>query len=291
MTIYRGRFAPSPTGPLHLGSLFAALISYLEARSHNGEWLLRIEDVDAQREQTGARQSIIDTLEAHSLCWDGDISYQSDQSQYYERVLQQLADQKRTYHCPCSRKQLLSHKGLHLEGCQNKTLDKHDLANCAIKFKMQETQFSWNDGILGKINLRCQEDFVLKRKEGFYAYQLAVVCDDIIQNITHVVRGSDLLDSTPMQLTLYHALNTTAPEFSHFPVLLNKKNQKLSKQTFARAVEQQTALKNLLDLFTLLKLPLSHTPKSCEQALQMALEIWNQDYIPVTKTLNPTFNA
>ena len=176
---------------------------------------------------------------------------------------------------------------MHLKSCgllTNKEL-------CAIKFKSQKTQFTWQDGILGETCINSAEDFVLKRKENFYAYQLAVVCDDIAQNITHVVRGSDLLDSTPMQLALYDALETSPPEFSHFPILLNESGQKLSKQTFAQAVNDKQALKNLLFLFALLKLPITKTPSSAKEALELALQVWDKHYIPVQKTIKHTLSS
>jgi len=293
MSLYRGRFAPSPTGPLHLGSLFAALISYLEARSHNGKWLLRIEDVDAQREQPGARQAIITTLQAHGLSWDETISYQSDRSHYYEKILQQLASQKYTFQCPCSRKQLIDSNGKHLSCCQKlaDTQTAHIQPNnfkCATKFKINETQFNWMDDILGVMSFKHSEDFVLKRKEGFYAYQLAVVCDDIEQGITHVVRGSDLLDSTPMQLALFQTLKIKPPIYGHFPILLNDQQQKLSKQTYAPAINNSTPIRNLLDLFTILKLPIKNKPTTAAEALQMALQVWDKHYIPAIKSLKHT---
>jgi len=293
MSLYRGRFAPSPTGPLHQGSLFAALISYLEARSHHGKWLLRIEDVDAQREQPGARQTIIDTLQVHGLYWDEEVSYQSDRSNYYEKILKRLATQKHTFQCPCSRKQLIESNGQHLSFCQKLTniQENHIQTNnlpCATKFKINETHFNWEDDILGSMSLNHSEEFVLKRKEGFYAYQLAVVCDDIEQGITHVVRGSDLLDSTPMQLALFQALNVKPPIFGHFPILLNAQQQKLSKQAYAPAIDDSTPVKNLLSLFSMLKLPIKHKPSSTTEALEMALQVWDKHYIPAKKSLKHT---
>lgn len=293
MSVYHGRFAPSPTGPLHQGSLFAALISYLEARSHHGKWTLRIENVDTQREQSGAQQSIINTLSAHGLIWDEAISYQSDHSHRYEKILKQLATQQLSYHCPCSRKQLTVSGGQHVSFCQKESRQtNHNLAPentlYATKFNLNRTQYTWADYFLGPQSYEQTEDFVLKRKEGFYAYQLAVVCDDIAQGITHVIRGSDLLDSTPMQLALYTALNVKPPIFGHFPVLLNAQQQKLSKQTYAPAVDNTTPLKNLLDLFKILQLPINVQPISVNEALKLALKVWDKHYIPNIKSLKHT---
>jgi glutamyl-Q tRNA(Asp) synthetase len=293
MDIYRGRFAPSPTGPLHQGSLFAALISYLEARSNQGKWLLRIEDVDVQREQPGAREAIIETLQTHGLFWDEAVSYQSERSHYYEKTLKQLASQNLTYQCPCSRKQLFESNGQHLNFCQalkkpHESFIQTNNIRYATKFKIMDTQFNWVDDILGPLSFKHSEDFVLKRKEGFYAYQLAVVCDDLEQGITHVIRGADLLDSTPMQLALFQALKTKPPIFGHFPILLNAQKQKLSKQTFALAIDNSTPLKNLLGLFAMLKLPIKNKPATVNEAIQIALQVWDKHYIPATKSLKHT---
>ncbi|MFT5717750.1 MAG: glutamyl-Q tRNA(Asp) synthetase [Oleiphilaceae bacterium] len=293
MDVYRGRFAPSPTGPLHQGSLFAALISFLEARSHHGKWLLRIEDVDTQREQLGARDAIFETLKAHGLFWDETVSFQSERSAYYEKNIKLLASQNLTFKCPCSRKQLIESNGQHLNFCQalanphESFIQTHNI-KYATKFKIIDTQFKWVDNILGSLSLEHSEDFVLKRKEGFYAYQLAVVCDDIEQGITHVIRGADLLDSTPMQLALFKAFKQKPPTFGHFPILLNSQAQKLSKQTFAPAIDNSTPIKNLLDLFAMLKLPIKNKPASVDEALQIALQVWDKHYIPAIKSLKHT---
>lgn len=271
MSNYRGRFAPSPTGPLHFGSLFAAVISFLHARAHNGQWLVRIEDLDPPREQAHAKQAILKTLKAHGLEWDEPVVYQSERSAFYEARLAQLAEQGLSYSCPCSRKQLAERDGEHTEACQKKQFE--NLA-CAVKFKSRGEVFSWSDGFQGREQLALSDDFVLKRKDGLYAYQLAVVCDDIEQKISHVVRGYDLLDSTPMQLALYHALGHQAPELSHFPVIVSQSHQKLSKQNLAPAVDDDKALQNLNEVFRSMQLSLSRAPVSVAEAIELGIAAW-----------------
>ncbi|MFT6029299.1 MAG: glutamyl-Q tRNA(Asp) synthetase [Oleiphilaceae bacterium] len=281
MSTYRGRFAPSPTGPLHFGSLFAAVISYLEAHSHNGEWLVRIEDIDSLREQKSASNNIIETLNSHCLFSDASIIYQSTRSNLYQQTIEHLQSDKLAYVCPCSRNYLRQYNGVHKSACINQILKT---AEFAIKFRTDQTHeeqniFMWNDDFQGNQIRNLTEDFVLKRKEGFYAYQLAVVCDDIAQDISHVVRGYDLLESTPMQLALYYALNEVPPTFAHFPVIAFKNGQKLSKQNKAPAIDNKLALENLLAVFSLLGLKLKHKPDNCKHALNEALENWDSKFL------------
>lgn len=276
MSIYRGRFAPSPTGPLHFGSLFAAVISYLEARYHHGEWLIRIEDIDPLREETGASTSILQSLSNHALESDLPVIYQSNRFSLYQEKLDSLIQNKRVFACPCSRKYLSEHQGIHSAQC----LRQQHVTNCAYKFTTDpNTLFTWLDTFQGTQERRIAEDFVLKRKEGFYAYQLAVVCDDIAQGVTNIVRGYDLIESTPMQLALYEALGASPPIFAHFPVITSKAGQKLSKQNKAPAINNTQPLANLLAVFSQLNLTLKHQPKNCQQALEEALECWNPELI------------
>ncbi|KZY39538.1 MULTISPECIES: tRNA glutamyl-Q(34) synthetase GluQRS [unclassified Oleiphilus] len=281
MSSYRGRFAPSPTGPLHFGSLFAALVSYLEARRNSGTWLVRIEDIDPLREAPGASQQIIETLEAHHLFSDEPIVFQSAHSAEYESLLTKLDLRKAIFYCPCSRKYLATNGGRHNEACLRQSVDKQ---NCAQKFRNTEELYYWHDGMQGEHSYKLDDDFVLKRKESFYAYQLAVVNDDHRQNITHVVRGYDLLFSTPMQLALYQALDYKPPEFSHFPVL-SAKGQKLSKQNHAKAVSSLQAKENLSCIFRLLGIEISSKCLSIPQMLETAIEHWNPKVLSRVKEL------
>lgn len=267
---YRGRFAPSPTGPLHFGSLFAAVISYLDAKAQQGVWLVRIENIDPPREQIGAIEQIHACLEAHGLQSDEPIRYQSEQSANYERVLQALLEQSSCYRCPCSRKELLEYGG-HSPRCLSGQFDDPEYA---LRFKAKGLSFTWQDNYLGELSREISEDFVLKRKDGLYAYQLAVVADDIDQGITHVVRGSDLLDSSPMQLALYEALGHTAPSLAHFPTLTNTQQQKLSKQNFSQAVDNTQVMLNIKLIASLLNLDLGNSCISPQTAYQAMLEQW-----------------
>lgn len=271
MNSYRGRFAPSPTGPLHFGSLFAALVSYLDAKKNQGLWLLRIEDIDPLREIPHASDLIIETLKAHQLYWDEDVSYQSGNSDQYESLLSQLSQKRAIFRCPCSRKQLNLNQGQHSQECLNQSTNMSDFA---LKFRKTNTSYKWLDRFQGAQSFELQDDFVLKRKEGFYAYQLAVVNDDIAQGITHVVRGFDLLDSTPMQLALYTTLSVTPPNFAHFPIL-SSKGQKLSKQNHAKAIDNKEAFNNLRSALRLLNLDSASKQATIPLMLKSAIEQWN----------------
>ena len=285
MPIYRGRFAPSPTGPLHFGSLFAAVISYLEAHYHGGQWFIRIEDVDPLREQVHAAKSILHTLRCHELVPDETPVYQSSRYALYKQQLAILLNMTSAYACPCSRKYLQEHRGKHREDCQQQN---SDINVCALKYKTNKAeQYTWCDGLQGKQSRMLTDDFALQRKEGFYAYQLAVVCDDIEQNITHVVRGFDLIDSTPMQLALYKSFKAKPPKFSHFPVITSSNGQKLSKQNLAPAVNNALALENLLNFFSILGLRLRHPPDNCKNALNEALECWCTQFLVGKSELRP----
>ncbi|MCP4597711.1 tRNA glutamyl-Q(34) synthetase GluQRS [Neptuniibacter sp.] len=237
---YIGRFAPSPTGPLHFGSLLAALASFLDARSNNGQWLLRIEDLDPPREQEGLKEKFPEVLEAFGLYWDDELSLQSERLEYYRDVLQQLLDSGDAYRCSCSRKEIQQRSG-------NLLYDQHCLlhppeegANCAIRVCCKDSLISFRDIIQGPhaYNLKTSSgDFVVYRRDGLFAYQLAVIVDDYLQGITHVVRGSDLLDETPRQIHLQQLLGYPSPAYAHIPVANNSEGQKLSKQTYAEALD------------------------------------------------------
>ena len=256
--IYRGRFAPSPSGPLHFGSLIAALGSYLQARSLSGEWLVRIEDLDPPRESPGADILILKSLEAHGLNWDGDIMYQSQRHDAYEQALSQLEDNEHLFYCSCTNKQLKSlqkntnniestlRNGVYPGICRT---HKKFRENCAIRMLVNDKIISFTDKVYGEVNQNLQNEvgaFVLKRRDGLYAYQLAVVVDDIAQGINEVVRGVDLLDSTPRQLFLYQCFNTTPPDYLHLPLALMTDKKKLSKQTGAEALHDDAATRNLI---------------------------------------------
>ncbi len=249
---YVGRFAPSPTGLLHLGSLTCALASYLDARQHGGRWLLRIEDIDPPREQPGASAAIIRCLAAHGLESDGPILWQSQRSAAYHESLDWLADRQLTYPCDCSRARLANlhsiydghcrqHPASHPAALRLKTRDlpaafQHISSNIVFQDRHRGERFE---------DLASTGDFIIHRKDGLFAYQLAVVVDDIAQNITHVVRGNDLLETTARQIFLFNLLGAPTPRYCHIPVVSNELGQKLSKQNLALPLNEATPSANL----------------------------------------------
>ncbi len=232
-----GRFAPSPTGPLHAGSLLAAVASYLDARARQGRWLVRIEDLDPPREIPGASDQILRTLETYALEWDGPVLFQSQRHALYDAHIHQLLERDEAYFCNCSR-QSIARRGPVYDGfCRRRQASVH--APAAVRLKIEPRVLAFQDRIQGLQEQHLGRevgDFVIRRKDTLYAYQLAVVLDDAEQGITHVVRGSDLLDSTARQIFLQQRLGLPTPEYAHIPVLVNPQGQKLSKQTFAPAL-------------------------------------------------------
>ncbi len=243
--LYIGRYAPSPTGPLHFGSLIAAVASYCDAKANAGKWLLRIEDLDKPREITGAVHTILRQLEAFGFEWDGAVIYQSQRNQYYADAFNQLQKQQLIYPCTCTRKEITdSSNHLGIEGLvyPNTCLQHAIKPNTAAAFRIKTNagKICFNDAIQGKI---CQTlntdigDFVLKRADGLFTYQLAVAVDDAAQGVTHIVRGADLLASTPRQIYLQQLLRLTHPIYTHVPIASNATGEKLSKQTQAPAID------------------------------------------------------
>jgi len=285
-TPYRGRFAPSPTGPLHFGSLVTALASYLEARCHQGQWLIRIEDIDPLREPPEASQQILHSLNAHQLIPDEPVSFQSHRHKAYQAAVEQLLAGGHAYRCLCSRKQLQEHHGRHPNHCREIPVEPGQRP-CAIRFALQDEDCHWQDQLLGPQHQQVKaelDDPVIQRKEGFYAYQLAVVVDDIDQGITHVVRGSDLLDMTAQQQQIYRALGATPPRWLHIPVIRNSQGQKLSKQTHAPALNDATPALNLVRALDALgqQPPETLATQSPKQILQWAQQHWRREAIHLT---------
>ncbi|HSQ69956.1 MAG TPA: tRNA glutamyl-Q(34) synthetase GluQRS [Steroidobacteraceae bacterium] len=243
---YRGRFAPSPTGPLHFGSLVAALGSYLDARAHAGEWLLRVEDLDPPREVPGAADAIIRTLDRLGLHWDGPILYQSTRSDAYGLAIDRLAALGLTSRCRCSRSALSAlpenrdrSRGEELYHPPECVLPLADESH-ALRMRAPDEWLEFRDRSQGvqRDNLaRSIGDFVLKRRDGLFAYQLAVVVDDAAQGVTQVVRGSDLLPSTIRQITLQRALGLPEPGYMHLPLAVGADGLKLSKSDDAPGLE------------------------------------------------------
>lgn len=246
---YCGRFAPSPTGPLHLGSLTTALASYLEARQHDGKWLLRIEDIDPPREVAGSSEDIRYTLESHGFCWDGPVIYQKDRMTAYEEALNRLLSMGDAYPCSCTRSELATD----LEGhpyypgtCRNGINAKH--RPLSIRLRTHHHPIGFNDVVQGRYE-QCLEsttgDFVIRRSDGWFAYQLAVVVDDAAQGVTDVIRGWDLMDSTPRQLYLYECLALPPPRYGHLPILVDPEGRKLGKSLKSVALDPSNPVENL----------------------------------------------
>ncbi|SOB76795.1 glutamyl-Q tRNA(Asp) synthetase [Marinobacter sp. LV10R510-11A] len=282
---YRGRFAPSPTGPLHFGSLVTALASYLEAKSQNGQWLIRIEDLDPLREPAEATGQILNSLDAHGLFPSEPVHFQSRRHEAYHTAIEHLLSQGHAYRCICSRKQLQANHGRHPQHCRDD--DSARDQPFAIRFALNEDQCLWHDQLLGPQHqvVRAEiDDPVILRKEGFFAYQLAVVVDDIAQGITHVVRGSDLLDMTAQQLQLYRAFEAKPPNWFHIPVIVNDKGQKLSKQNHAAALDNRTPVENLIAALNALNQqpPRSLLTGPVEDLLQWACAHWNRGAVHLT---------
>jgi glutamyl-Q tRNA(Asp) synthetase len=250
-----GRFAPSPTGELHFGSLAAALASCLEARARGGQWRLRMEDVDAPRVAPGAAAAILSCLEAHGFAWDGPVLWQSARLEAYRDALEQLLAARLAYGCACSRKEIAA-----ASGAMTPDGGRRYPGTCRDGLPPGKTPRAWRvkveagprtfiDHVQGRQTqdlARDAGDFVLLRADGQFAYQLAVVVDDAFQGVTHVVRGADLLDSTPRQIWLQQRLGFATPEYAHVPVAVNAAGEKLSKQTLAPPLEARRAAANLV---------------------------------------------
>lgn len=226
---YIGRFAPTPSGHLHFGSLVAALASYLDARSVGGRWLMRMEDLDPPREEPGAQAAILKALESYGFEWDGEMVRQSDRHDAYAEVLNRLFSQGLAYACTCSRKQLEHYHGIYPGLCRNA---RHGTEDAAIRIRVPELDYHFIDRVQGEFHQhlgRDVGDFVIRRRDGLYAYQLAVVLDDAWQGITDIVRGADLLDSTPRQLYLQELLGLRQPRYLHIPLITQPDGNKLGK--------------------------------------------------------------
>ncbi|WP_106475835.1 tRNA glutamyl-Q(34) synthetase GluQRS [Phytohalomonas tamaricis] len=257
MSRYIGRFAPTPSGPLHFGSLVTALASWLDARAAHGQWLLRVEDIDPPRCPPGADSEIKRQLEAFGLHWDSDVAYQHDRAPAYEQALDRLIAIDIAYPCTCSRKEWQTH-AIYPGWCRNGVCAPE--RSCAYRLRTDTVfnEITWQDRRLGRQSWRFDAlgDVVLKRRDGLWAYQLAVVVDDAAQGITDVVRGIDLLDNTPWQRLLQHALGLPEPRYLHLPLIVARNGQKLSKQNLAP--------------------PLPHHGKSINTLLHKALIALNQ---------------
>lgn len=275
---YVGRFAPSPTGPLHFGSLLTAVASYCDAKAQQGQWLVRVEDTDIPRIYPGSEQHILQCLEAFQLYPDAEIIFQKDRLALYETVIEQLHAIGQVYACACTRKMLGSNH-IYAGTCRDLGLA---FEHQAIRVKVQDQRICFQDRLQGQhcSNLKDElGDFVLKRRDGIINYQLAVVVDDHLQGITHVVRGADLLDNTERQIWLAQLLGYPTLSYMHLPLAMNDHGQKLSKQNLAKALDPKQAPELLQQALHALHQPEVDIDRP-EIMLQQAVAQWNTDLIP-----------
>ncbi|PTR10294.1 glutamyl-Q tRNA(Asp) synthetase [Nitrosospira sp. Nsp5] len=286
---YRGRFAPSPTGPLHFGSLVAAVGSYLEARSRHGEWLVRIENLDPSREIPGASKEILSTLEILGMEWDGEVVYQSRRNEAYQAALILLKNKNLIYPCVCSRKEIADSSITGIDGpiyprtCHRGLPDTERLQ--ALRVRTDNNPIEIKDVLRGLVRQRLESDigdFVLRRADGIFAYQLAVVVDDAEQGVTHVVRGEDLLNSTPRQVYLQQLLGYPTPVYMHLPVVVNTLGEKLSKQTHAAPIVTADPVSQLIMAIRFLgrKPPAELAEGDVASFWKWATKNWKPEMIP-----------
>ena len=273
---YRGRFAPSPTGPLHAGSLVAALASFLDARHHNGQWQLRIDDIDPPRAVAGSIDAITEALLAHGLKWDGPVLYQSHSSPHYDSALDMLMSSGWLFRCLCTR------ATLDADGCCGQHCEDHNIGvetphSLRVKVAPERLE-GFSDRFLGKQSAPTEtalKDFIVKRRDGLYAYQLAAAIDDAKPQFTHVVRGADLLESTHRQRWLQQLLGLEPPSYAHVAVLVDQEGNKLSKQTGAPPLDNRQPEKSLRQCLQHLRQPAPpSSARRVPEILDHATEHW-----------------
>ncbi|WP_336214280.1 tRNA glutamyl-Q(34) synthetase GluQRS [Enterobacter sp. P82] len=273
---YIGRFAPSPSGELHFGSLIAALGSYLQARASQGKWLVRIEDIDPPREVPGAADTILRQLEHYGLHWDDEVLWQSKRHDTYRERLAWLRAQGLSYNCTCTRARIQSVGGVYDGHCRTLNLPPE---NAAVRIKQRSPVTHFNDLLSGKIHadehLAC-EDFIIHRRDGLFAYNLAVVVDDHFQGVTEIVRGADLVEPTVRQISLYHQFGWKAPDYIHLPLAVNEHGCKLSKQNHAPALPHGDPRPVLIDALRFLNQNVTNEWQDLriDELLKMAIAHW-----------------
>lgn len=284
MSHYRGRFAPTPSGPLHFGSLVAALGSFLDARHAGGEWLLRIEDIDPPRCPAGASDTILRQLEAFGLQWDGPVRYQSERHDAYQEALDRLYTLGLVYPCSCSRRQWRDHS-IYPGWCRDKVCEPDKPQAWRLRSDQGLRPVMWHDRLYGEQRFDPADlgDVILKRKDGLWAYQLAVVIDDADQGISDVVRGVDLLDNTPWQRQLQHALGLPEPRYLHLPLIIGDDGHKLSKQNLAPALPwvDDEVRPLLYHALRALDQPVSETQRDApvDDQLAAAIQRWDSAHL------------
>ncbi|TCB55499.1 tRNA glutamyl-Q(34) synthetase GluQRS [Acinetobacter terrestris] len=284
---YVGRFAPSPTGPLHFGSLITAVASYCDARAHQGKWLVRIEDTDIPRIYPGSEEHILRCIDAFQFEADDAIIFQKDRLGIYDSVIDQLHQNHLVYACQCTRKMLGSNH-IYAGTCRNLNLP---FEQQAIRVKVSDQEICFTDRLQGRHCSNLQQDlgdFVLKRRDGIINYQLAVVVDDYLQGMTHVVRGADLLDNTERQIWLGSILGYPKLEYMHLPLAMNDQGQKLSKQNMAQALDLNRAPELLQQAICALHQPEVDLDTPAHM-LRQAIAQWDIQHIPHTKELEGNY--
>ena len=278
---YVGRFAPSPTGPLHFGSLVAAVASYLDARAHQGRWLIRVDDLDPPREVDGAAESILADLDALGMRADGPVVYQSRQQAHYDTALEKLLSAGIAFPCGCTRRDLPAngvYPGTCLDGIPAGRSPR------SIRLRVDGADVGWQDRIQGAQHKNLGDSvgpFVIRRADGLTAYQLAVVVDDARAGITDIVRGADLADSTPRQIHLQRMLRLPTPRYAHVPVALDSRGRKLSKSTGARPVNTESPLSLLREVWQFLTGDADRTaPDDLQRWWRWAIKRWRLAQIP-----------
>jgi len=291
---YIGRFAPSPTGPVHFGTLLAAVGSYLQAKVNNGQWLLRMEDVDTTRKVPGADSEILKTLETFGFEWDGNVIYQTEQTDCYQQALEILQANALIFPCLCSRKQLAeSGSEIYPGSCRRRTFP--EAQQHAIRLFAEDREIGFTDCLQGEqqqnIKTQCG-DFVIKRRDGLFAYQLAVVVDDALQGITEVVRGADLLDSTPRQIYLQQLLGYATPTYCHLPLAVDESGNKVSKSAGATKIELQHKERHLVQALAFLgqQPPPELARTSINEIWSWAIKHWQLAAVPSKTHMQPVIS-
>lgn len=284
-----GRFAPSPSGDLHFGSLIAALGSYLSARAQQGRWLVRIEDIDPPREVAGAATRILQQLEHYGLHWDGDVLWQSQRHDAYREALSWLQTHRQSYFCRCTRSRIQQLGGFYDGHCRDLHLPAE---NAALRLRQHAPVNGFDDVLRGYLQADAQlaqEDFIIHRRDGLFAYNLAVVVDDHLQGVTEIVRGADLIEPTVRQIALYQQFDWPVPEYLHLPLAVNADGNKLSKQNHAPALPQGDARPIIVEALRFLGQPVSSgwQDESLESLLKQAVAQWNIRLIPLQNALKP----
>jgi len=290
-THYIGRFAPSPSGELHFGSLIAALGSYLQARAQHGTWRVRIEDIDPPREVPGAADTILRQLDHYGLHWDGEVLWQSQRHDAYREALNDLRQRGLSYYCTCTRARIQSIGGVYDGHCR---LRGNGPENAALRLWQHQPVLHFHDRLRGDLYAEealAREDFIIHRRDGLFAYNLAVVVDDHFQGVTEIVRGADLIAPTVRQISLYQQLGWQPPCYVHLPLAMNSDGNKLSKQNHAPPLPEGDPRPVLIRALQFLNQDVTSNWQDLPTGplLARAVEKWDLSRVPETAQINPAF--